>query len=144
MNFANLFSGEYWATYGGTWLTLVIAGIILGFIIEITLKKYFNSRIEKAGEDEAKVKKIQTAKARVSLYVAIGLSFVLGFGIVENMPLPCGEFVGIFLGVAAVYTAQYITNLVIIPGIVEFISKPRAEKKHYKTFEVDEEGNPIQ
>lgn len=116
------FIKPFWDEYGYSIIMLLAHGILIGVIIEFTVKKLYDSLIAKA--EGTKKDKLTRGKAVASLIVGAVLTLAATASIVKSMPLPGGAyFYGFWF--ALLYMVQYLVSLY---GI-KWLKKKQEESK---------------
>lgn len=123
-NFIETFLSEY----GVSFAMLILAGLIIAFIVEISLKKAFAYLEGKFEGKEKLLELLNILKMGAIFIVTILMSLISVRLIMESeLPLPGNKALAPFW-FALVYGAQYIFSMYGIKGILNLKHRPKAEK----------------
>ena len=118
---------SFLGAYGWGLLTLIGAGLLVAFLIEIIIKNPVKWLEEKWSAHERLIAVLQGAKMVLTQVVAWTLCVWFAQLVCKVLPLPGAEVL-LPLWVAVVYVAQYIFSVFGIKGFLALLKK-RAEKK---------------
>lgn len=116
------FIKPFWDEFGNSLIMLLAHGVLIGIILEFSVKKLYDSMIEKA--EGVKKDKLIRAKAICSLVVGALLTLFATYAVVKGMPLPGGIYFYAFW-YALIFIIQYLVSLY---GI-KILKKKREEAK---------------
>lgn len=81
---------EAWKAYGLSFVMLVVNGFIVAFIVEISIKKAYDTNIKKAEGD--KIQKMENHKSYVCSVVSLIASALSAIAVMKGMNLPGGVY----------------------------------------------------
>jgi len=102
------FIKPFWDEFGNSIIMLLAHGVLIGIVIEFSVKKMFSSMIEKA--EGTKKEKLARTKAAVNLVVGAVLTLLATAAVVKSMPLPGGAYFYCFW-YALMYMVQYLVSM---------------------------------
>lgn len=123
-NFFEVFLGEY----GVGFAMIILAGAIIAFVVEISLKKAFAYLEKKFEGRENLLAILNISKMGAIFLVTVVMSYISTRLILKSeVALPGNSALAPFW-FALIYGAQYVFSMKGIKGIIELRNRPRKEK----------------
>ena len=122
------FFESFLSEYGVSFAMIVVAGLIIAFVVEISLKKAFAYLEEKYEGKEKLLQILNVVRMGAIFVVTVVMSIISTKLIMESeLPLPGNKALAPFW-FALIYGCQYIFSMYGIKGILKLKDRPKAEK----------------